>query len=110
MDSHVQLPGRPHIDGVSYQQTMQMLEYKYSEHLKKLREKWDVLKKQLEKECKSILNTHLDGEIMKNHTLPLARVKKIMKSDEDVKVTARISVRCLAQKLRHSLQRPAKCL
>jgi nuclear transcription factor Y gamma len=28
----------------------------------------------------------VDPEVFKNHQLPLARVKKIMKSDEDVRV------------------------
>ncbi len=83
MEPHMQfppaIPGVGPIDGVSYQQTMQMQEYKYTEHLKKLDEKWARMKEELEK-------TPKDSDKLKNHMLPLARVKKIMKSDEDVKV------------------------
>lgn len=56
-----------------------MAEYKYKEHMKKLEEKWAKMKDELEKMSK-------DSDAFKNHQLPLARVKKIMKSDEDVKM------------------------
>jgi len=59
MEQHPQIPGRSLMDGVSLQQTMQMFEYKYSEHLKKLNEKWLAMKKQLEKETKSISKTSI---------------------------------------------------
>lgn len=72
-------------------------------HLKKLKEKFDEMKEDtinMEKSKKkklikyiailvtSCLHLHLliDPELFKNHQLPLARVKKIMKSDEDVRV------------------------
>eukprot|EP00826_Nyctotherus_ovalis_P006662 TRINITY_DN1159_c0_g2_i3.p2 TRINITY_DN1159_c0_g2~~TRINITY_DN1159_c0_g2_i3.p2 ORF type:complete len:206 (-),score=51.44 TRINITY_DN1159_c0_g2_i3:64-642(-) len=66
-------------DGVSYQQTMQMQEYKYTEYMSKLNDKWTAMKNEFNAASK-------DSDIFKNHMLPLARVKKIMKSDEDVKM------------------------
>jgi len=49
----------------------------YDEHISKLEEKWDELKKEIDS---------MDSSMFKNHQLPLARVKKIMKSDEDVRM------------------------
>jgi nuclear transcription factor Y gamma len=49
------------------------------EHMKKLREKFSDLKNDIEKLDKN-------PEKFKTHSLPLARVKKIMKSDEDVRM------------------------
>ena len=81
------IPGVGPLDGVSFQQTMQMQEYKYQEHIKKLELKWSNMKEELEKMTKGIESySMIDSEKLKNHQLPLARVKKIMKSDEDVKV------------------------
>jgi len=51
----------------------------YTEHLKKLKEKLAELKDEIEKMDKN-------PEKFKTHQLPLARVKKIMKSDEDVRM------------------------
>jgi len=43
------IPGSGPLDGVSVQQTLQMQEYKYSEHLKKLDDRWARMKDELEK-------------------------------------------------------------
>ncbi|CAD8048997.1 unnamed protein product [Paramecium primaurelia] len=51
------------------------------EHMKKLKEKLVELKEE-------IMQMPKDPELFKNHQLPLARVKKIMKSDEDVRMIA----------------------
>ena len=40
------------LDGVSLQQTAQMQEYKYQEHIKKLDDKWMRMKEELEKMTK----------------------------------------------------------
>jgi len=45
-------------DSVSYQQTMQMQEYKYAEHLKKLDDKWMRMKEELEKMTKGTLSSY----------------------------------------------------
>jgi nuclear transcription factor Y gamma len=60
--------------GYPYVQDMQ-----YQEHMKKLREKFGEMKEQIDKMEKN-------PELFKTHQLPLARVKKIMKSDEDVRM------------------------
>jgi hypothetical protein len=46
---------------------------------RQLAEKMDEIKKE-------ILTMPKDPDLFKNHQLPLARIKKIMKSDEDVRV------------------------
>lgn len=51
----------------------------YNKHLGKLDQRFDQILKDI-KEMKE------RPEAFKQHTLPLARIKKIMKSDEDVKV------------------------
>lgn len=51
-------------------------------HLEKLDKKFDVI-------LDDIKQMKERPEAFKQHTLPLARIKKIMKSDEDVKVTKR---------------------
>lgn len=51
----------------------------YKKHLEKLDEKFN----EMLEEIKSMKER---PEAFKQHTLPLARIKKIMKSDEDVKV------------------------
>ena len=48
------IPGVGQVDGVSYQQAVQMQEYKYTEHLKKLDEKWARMKEELEKTPKGM--------------------------------------------------------
>ena len=67
---------------------MYVQEYKYKEHVKKLEDKWLGMKEELEKLSKGTFtsNCSTDSEKLREHQLPLARVKKIMKSDEDVKV------------------------
>ena len=55
--------------------------------MKKLKDKLIELREEINKMPKGILYYKLkDPEVFKNHQLPLARVKKIMKSDEDVRV------------------------
>jgi len=49
------------------------------EHMKKLKEKFQDIRTDIEKLDKN-------PEKFKTHSLPLARVKKIMKSDEDVRM------------------------
>ncbi|KRX00273.1 Histone-fold [Pseudocohnilembus persalinus] len=51
----------------------------YNEHMKKLKEKFIEIKEEIQQLPK-------DLDVFKNHQLPLARVKKIMKSDEDVRM------------------------
>lgn len=46
---------------------------------KQLTEKMEDIKKE-------IMTMPKDPDLFKNHQLPLARIKKIMKSDEDVRV------------------------
>ena len=92
MDPHLafgnNIPGVGPVDAVSYQQTVHMQEYKYAEHIKKLDERWARMKDEFEKMSKGMYISLIltDSEKLRNHQLPLARVKKIMKSDEDVKV------------------------
>ena len=79
-----------------------MLQYKYDEHIKLLDQKWVQQKSEIEAMIRGnsyiyifyVANfiSHLDPEQFKNHQLPLARVKKIMKSDEDVKVGIWLSI------------------
>jgi len=66
------LPGE-HM-GYPYMQDMA-----YQEHMKKLREKFSEMKDSIDKMEKN-------PDLFKTHQLPLARVKKIMKSDEDVRM------------------------
>jgi nuclear transcription factor Y gamma len=47
---------------------------------KQLLEKMDEIKKE-------IISMPKEPDLFKNHQLPLARIKKIMKSDEDVRVS-----------------------
>jgi len=56
-----------------------MQDMAYQEHMKKLREKFVEMREQIDKMEKN-------PELFKTHQLPLARVKKIMKSDEDVRM------------------------
>ncbi|KAM3139556.1 hypothetical protein pb186bvf_008392 [Paramecium bursaria] len=56
-------------------------EQSQQEHMKKLKDKLIELREEINKMPK-------DPEVFKNHQLPLARVKKIMKSDEDVRMIA----------------------
>ena len=49
------------------------------EHLKGLPAKFDEIEKEIQAMPKNV-------DEFKNHNLPLARIKKIMKSDEDVRV------------------------
>ncbi len=61
MDPHLSFPGSlpvqmGAVDGVSYQQTMHMQEYKYNEHIKKLEEKWARMKDELEKTPKGTIS------------------------------------------------------
>ena len=56
MEPHPGLGGNGAFDGVSYQQTVQMQEYKYMEHMKKLNEKWAAMKTELEKANKGIIH------------------------------------------------------
>ncbi len=49
------------------------------EYQKSLEPKFEEIQKEIEEMPKNI-------ELFRNHQLPLARIKKIMKSDEDVRV------------------------
>jgi nuclear transcription factor Y gamma len=60
-----------------YRQTAQLQEMTYQEHLIMLDKLLLAQKEEIEK---------MSSEDLKNHQLPLARVKKIMKSDEDVRM------------------------
>ena len=51
----------------------------FEEHLKGLKGKFEEMEKE-------ILTMPSNIDEFKNHSLPLARIKKIMKSDEDVRV------------------------
>mmetsp|Transcript_10428 Transcript_10428/g.15590 ORF Transcript_10428/g.15590 Transcript_10428/m.15590 type:complete len:154 (+) Transcript_10428:642-1103(+) len=64
----------PSINNVSYHHLQEM---SYQEHIANLDKLLAAQKSEVEK---------LDTEDLKNHQLPLARIKKIMKSDEDVRM------------------------
>ena len=47
MDFQSPISGADAIDGVSYQQSTQMQEYKYKEYMKKLNDKWATMKNEI---------------------------------------------------------------
>lgn len=52
----------------------------FDTYFKNLEPKFQEIKKEINEMPKNV-------DLFKNHQLPLARIKKIMKSDEDVRVT-----------------------
>ena len=64
-------------DSLTYRAPAQLQELSFQEHLAMLDKLLLAQKEEIEK---------MSAEDMKNHQLPLARVKKIMKSDEDVRM------------------------
>lgn len=72
----------------------------FETYFKNLEPKFQEIKKEINEMPKNV-------DLFKNHQLPLARIKKIMKSDEDVRVNQSPS-RWYLQKHQSSLQRLAK--
>eukprot|EP00742_Colponemidia_sp_Colp-10_P001439 GILJ01001548.1.p1 GENE.GILJ01001548.1~~GILJ01001548.1.p1 ORF type:complete len:232 (-),score=37.39 GILJ01001548.1:151-789(-) len=58
-------------------QNLQLQQVNYQAHMEQLDKFWQAQMEEIEK---------MDTEDFKNHQLPLARIKKIMKSDEDVRM------------------------
>jgi len=64
-------------DPLAYQQAMQLQEISLQQHLENLDRLLLAQHEEIDK---------MSTEDLKNHQLPLARIKKIMKSDEDVRM------------------------